>query len=224
MTPSVKRFARRSRMRNDGTRERGAASGAWAAAAVVLALGALLFGFTAHVRLNEMEAEVARLSSATTTVPVGEPRVATDEGLGLGVGADSEQAGSASAGTAQAGSGDSAPSDDDRLAVVRAFTTVYDASQPLSERLLSVDDPSGVDLALQAIEAGPNGELVKQVVVSVNDVKFPTANSATVIYTIVVPGADPVPGRNGGAKLIDGAWKVTRATVCGDLAAVGGSC
>lgn len=192
-------------------RERNAAAGAWAAAAVVLAVGALVFGFTAHVRANDLEAQLAQLRTreAMATVPVN--------GVDGSTGASGGSSGEGSGGTLS--ESESAA----RVAITRAFNTVYDGSRAVGDRVAAIDDPTGVPEALAALESGPNGALVRQVVVSVNDVRFTTPNAAAVTYTLTVPGMDPV-GREGAAVFADGAWKVSRATICRDLVDVGSGC
>lgn len=191
-------------------RERNAASGAWAAAAVVLAVGALLFGFTAHIRANDLEAQLAQLRTETATsrgVPAVEPQAITIPAAG--------------------GSSAVVPSEAEgaaRIAVTRAFSTVYDSTRSVQDRLASIDDPAGIAAALASAEAGENGPLIRQVVISVNDVRFATPNAAQVTYTLTVPNMEPISGRSGAAVLVDGVWKVSRTTICGDLVDIGSGC
>lgn len=195
-------------------RERNAAAGAWAAAAFVLAIGALGFGVTAHLRANELEAEVARLTATA-------PQRAAEGGEDLGSGAEGSSGADGAGSTATDPDGSS---DDARVAVVRAFTSVYDSTRSIEDRMSRVDDPTGVAEALETLEAGPNGQYVKQVVVSVNDVRFLSDTEAEVTYTITIPTMEPATGRSGKARLIEGTWKVARVTLCGDLVAAGGGC
>ena len=191
-------------------RERNAASGAWAAAAVVLAVGALLFGFTAHVRANDLEAQLVQLRSETAGAREGsavEPQALTIPTQPE----PTEDGPSASEGAA-------------RIGVTRAFSTVYDSSRPVEDRLALIDDPAGIGAALAAAEAGENGPLIRQVVVSVNDVRFATPGAAQVIYTLTVPNMEPISGRSGAAVFADGVWKVSRTTICGDLVDIGSGC
>ncbi|NLA35943.1 MAG: hypothetical protein GX868_09680 [Actinobacteria bacterium] len=197
-------------------RERNAAAGAWAAAAVVLAVGALLFGFTAHIRANDLEAQLVQLRTQTATV-AGDP-----SGSGAS-GATSGGAAPATSATANA-AGPTEAEGAARVAITRAFSTVYDSSRPVGDRLALIDDPAGIGDALAAAEAGENGALIRQVVISVNDVRFSTPAAAQVAYTLTVPNMAPITGRSGAAVFLDGVWKVSRTTICGDLVQIGSGC
>lgn len=200
-------------------RERNAAAGAWAAAAVVLAIGALVFGFTAHLRANDLEAQLTQLRARSVTLP----------GQGASSGASPATGGDSAAG-ASGSTASSAPASTPgeaesaaRIAVTKAFSTLYDSTRTLADRVGALDNPEGIADALGAAENGENGALVRQVVISVNDVKFSTPNAAQVTYTLTAPGGQ-YPGRSGSAVFIDGAWKVSRTTICRDLVDIGAGC
>ncbi|MFN8053141.1 MAG: hypothetical protein U0Q22_16970 [Acidimicrobiales bacterium] len=193
-------------------RQRGSAAGAWAAAAVVLAVGALVFGVLAHIRITDLEDRVAALEAdgdtRTGTTPaatgfrenIGSTTIATPAAIGP---ADPVAA---------------------RAAVVAAFGSVYDGTNGIEVRLRMIDDPTGVEQAIRSLQSGPNALAVNAATVNVNDVTFTSPTRASVIYGIAVSGQPAALGRTGEARVEAGAWKVTRATVCGDLAAAGGSC
>ena len=77
---------------------------------------------------------------------------------------------------------------------------------------------------MRRAEAGPNAAALTSVTVNVNDVQYLSATRARVVYSLSVPGQPPVLGREGQARVASGAWKVTRATVCADLDAIGSAC
>lgn len=197
-------------------RERGSSAGAWAAAALVLALGALVFAVLAHIRVSDLEDRVGVLETELSM----RPSPTTPAG-GL-----SEPVGSTAAPAAGAETTVTGPPDPERAKaeVTAAFASVYDPASGVESRLRLVDDTTGVAAAFRQVEAGPNGSVISTAVVNVNDVQFLSPTRAKVIYGLTVPGQAPILGRAGEARVAAGAWKVTRATVCGDLVAVGGSC
>lgn len=197
--------------------ERGSTTGAWAAAAVVLAVGALIFAVLAHLRISELEDRVGVLEAANAARAASDPTGGlVDPGPGAtlpGPAPTDDVAGTQPADVAAA-----------KESVIAAFGAVYSPTATVDERVRGVDDPTGVAAALRQAIAGPSGTAVTAVTVNVNDVRFTSASRATVIYGLTMPGQPPVLGRQGEARVAAGAWKVTRATVCSDLAAVGGDC
>ena len=196
-------------------RERGSSAGAWAAAALVLALGALIFAVLAHIRVSDLEDRVAVLESdaalrpsATTPSgalvdPLGTAPPPTDAAVAASAPADPSQA---------------------RADIIAAFSSVYDPASGVEARLRLVDDTTGIAAALRQAIAGPNGAAVSSATVNVNDVQFLSATRARVIYGLTVAGQPAALGRSGEARVAAGAWKVTRSTICADLEAVGGAC
>lgn len=191
-------------------RERGSSAGAWAAAALVLALGALAFAVIAHIRVTDLEGRVAVLESeiAAGREPLAE------------LPADELPADDPSTDLPAAPSDEAAA----RAGVIAAFGSVYDPAAAIDDRVRMVDDPTGVGDALRQIAAGPNAVAVTSATVEVNDVNFTSPARAKVVYTVIAPGQAPISGREGEARVDGGTWKVTRATVCADLLAVGGNC
>jgi len=193
-------------------RERGSSAGAWAAAALVLALGALIFAVLAHVRVSELEDRIGVLESENAlrspltslvdpldpvpTTPISSPE----------------------------GGGEPPDPSTARADVIAAFSAVYDSRAAIDDRLRLVDDTTGVAAALRQAAAGPNAAVINSATVNVNDVTFSSPTRATVVYGLAVPGQPPILGRSGEARVDGGAWKVTRATVCADLTAVGAPC
>lgn len=111
------------------------------------------------------------------------------------------------------------PSDPDqaRHRVSRAFDTAYRFSAPASQRRSAVDDPSGLDAAVAEVMAGPYAGMAKTSGVHIVEVVFTSPSQAAVLYDLTGVPAPFGTGRIGHARLVDGRWKVTRATVCADL-------
>ena len=188
-------------------------AGAWAAAAVVLALGGLGFGVVAQVRASDLEQRVAGLERLaaeagidTSALPTMAAATTTSKPAEVDPGVQPADPGAAEA------------------AVRNAFVVFYDGSRPEGERLAVVDDPRGV---AQALRAAAGGEFALQVANSkgsVSDVAFDSPTSATARFSVLVSGQALVADVEGAARLVDGAWKVTRSTVCASLDDVGSPC
>ncbi len=188
-------------------------AGAWAAAAIVLALGGLAFGVTAQLRITDLEERLDAMAQAppvdavvtTTTVAPRPPE------------ADESPDGETSA---------AEPLDPDaaRADIGTAFEVVYDGSQPTTERLERVDDPDGVGRAIAQVETGPLAQAAPSVTATVDNVSFTSDTRALVSYTLSFGGLADVSPRRGEARVVGGRWAVTRATVCNDLSALGASC
>jgi hypothetical protein len=184
-----------------------ASTGAWAAAAVVLALGGLGFGVVAQVRTSDLEdrvdrleitlAQKARTPASTTTVVDNTPTT-------LGRQPESP--------------------DEARADVLHAFDVAYDGAKPIEERLSFVDDTSGVAAAITSTASGPFAEQAARSRVRVDDVTFTSAVEATVRYVVVSGGVAQLDDRVGAARNVGGTWKVTRDTICTDLVAAGANC
>jgi hypothetical protein len=188
-------------------------AGAWAAAAVVLALGALGFAVVAQVRVSDLEHRVVALERSIdrTAAPPGDvgspttttPRPADDQPVA------GDQP--ANPGAAEA-------------AVRSAFVNLYDGARPIAERVDAVDDPRGVADALGAAAEGDFALKVANTRATVSEVIFTSPTTATTRYSVLVNGDPQVADAQGAARFVDGEWKVTRATVCADLEDVGAPC
>ena len=210
---------------NDG--RSGATAGAWAAAAMVLALGALGFAAVAHFRINELERRLIRVEhdevgASPTSAPTGGAGA-----LGSTTSTTSldDPTGSASGTTTiTVASGSPVDPDAARAAIGRAFGVVYDGALGVDTRAGAVDDPSGLAVGLQTLFSGPYAAGAASSRGEVSAVTFTSPTRAQVSYSVNVDGAAPLPGRTGEARVVGGDWKVTRATVCGDLAVLGAPC
>lgn len=100
-----------------------------------------------------------------------------------------------------------------------AIGTVGEAASNLD----LVDDPHGiVQAATQAVRNHPYE--VSHDAYEVSGVQFLGRTAAIVAYNIVLAGAPLFSGRVGHAALVEGTWRITRETVCGDLALAGAVC
>lgn len=193
--------------------ERGRAdAGAWAAAALVLALGGLGFGVVSVVRTDDLRSRVAELERerrATPTSSTLERLSAPTDELAL-------------SGTQPP----PVPADPSRAEaeVIDAFETVYDGGRAGEERAAAIDDPRGVAAAFQAAAGGRFAALAATSRSIVSSVRFNSATEAVVTYRVESSGGVDLGERVGEARLTSGRWKVTRSTVCADLASVGAPC
>lgn len=115
-----------------------------------------------------------------------------------------------------------------KAAVTKTFSTLYVFSTPTEERAKLIDDTTGIEAALQQVLSGSFAEAAKGARWKLIDMVFTDPTTAVVKYDIEIPegsGSQSIAqNRFGTAKLIDGTWKATRATICGDLQLAGGSC
>jgi hypothetical protein len=113
-----------------------------------------------------------------------------------------------------------------RNEVIRAIEVATAGSSTDAQRLASVQDSEGqVELREQILVDFPQVPL-DRITARVDEVLFLNRTSAAVRYTILLPGYSipEFPNRIGRVVLDDGTWKVTRETVCADLALGGVTC
>ena len=91
-------------------------------------------------------------------------------------------------------------------AVTVAFWSAYDTRNSLEVRGKSIDDVTGIPRLL------PGG-----VRSQVHEVVFTSPTAASVVYDVYFNGTILSGNQLGHAHLVDGTWKVTRATVCRDV-------
>ncbi len=189
----------------DGTdRPADATAGAWAAAAVVLALGALVFGVVAELHAHDLGNRVSRLEAE-----VASPHPPSGGGSASGATTTSDALQPADPQAAQ-------------QAIATAFATVYDGSKSSDDRLAYVDDPDGVLDALNRATSGSLATVTQNLQAEVSRVTFTSSVTATVAYSLTAAGQSAQ--RLGSARLVGDTWKVSRATVCADLADAGAAC
>ncbi len=186
-----------------------ASNGAWAAAAVVLALGGLGFGLVARLnasdledRVDRLEAQVREGAAGNDVTPTTVEWSATPTTVGLEPDSPEEA----------------------RAGVLHAFDVAYDGAKPIEERLSFVEDPIGVGDAIAATANGPYAAQAARSRVRVDDVNFTSGVQASVRYVVVSGGEAQLDRRVGIARSVAGTWKVTRETICADLDAAGASC
>ncbi|HEY7137013.1 MAG TPA: hypothetical protein VIB48_18310 [Acidimicrobiia bacterium] len=111
-----------------------------------------------------------------------------------------------------------------RAAIEHAFAAVYTWSNPSTVKGSAIEGGSVLSPDLETqLAKGPFAKQVQQARARVDEVVFTTPTTAAVRYDILVPN-DDFTNRIGNAVFVDGAWKVSRATVCTDLSLAGVSC
>ena len=172
------------------------------AAAVVLGVGALGFGLPANVRADGLERRLDRIERAAEgSVDAATPSAPAPTTTFLVAHADAS-----------------------RAQIRTAFANVYTGVLPIADRMAFIDDPSGVEAVLTAISSGPAAPIALSSRVSVDRITFDSDASAIVRYTVMIDGSPPVAGRTGTATRNGEVWKVSRTTVCTDLAGIGAPC
>jgi hypothetical protein len=110
-----------------------------------------------------------------------------------------------------------------RQEIEAAMQTVYaTGAAGDAARLERIDDPGGVQFALDKLRELRGGDPHVGAVV-IHDLVFLTDVEASYFYAITLDD-QPRPLQYGRARLVDGAWKVTRATFCQDLLTLGWDC
>ncbi len=104
-----------------------------------------------------------------------------------------------------------------------AMTALYAAvgTDDVGSDLL--DDATGVAEARAQVQAGGYADDAAGATATIDELVFTTPSESWFRYSIDTPGND-FSNRYGIAVLIDGVWKITRSTVCQDLAMAGGDC
>jgi hypothetical protein len=110
-----------------------------------------------------------------------------------------------------------------RRGVTEAFWTVYDSDRTPADRLAAIHDPRDIEQLSTVVAAGPAGAAMGASKSGVTEIVFDRPDHAWVEYDVVStslgPGRTTIGGIGPGeAVLVDGRWKVTRGTVCNDLA------
>lgn len=188
-------------------------AGAWAAAAVVLALGGLGFGVAAQLRAGDLEQRVLALERTIDARPDVTERLAAPSTT-------------ARADAPEPGDEGEVPTDLDaaEAAIRTAFVVLYDGARPVRDRVAVVDDPRGVEQALKTASEGEFALQLANTKGTVSEVSFTSSTTASVRYSVLSSGELLVPDGTGAARLVDGEWKVTRATVCANLEEAGSPC
>jgi len=110
-----------------------------------------------------------------------------------------------------------------RAAVELAYSISYDGTKSPEEKAQYQDGPTGI--TPEQIAGSGYGDQVSDASGKVTDVVFTSPTTASVRYDIAVANwVNQFPGRVGEAVLVDGTWKVARATICNDLSLAGAVC
>ncbi len=108
-------------------------------------------------------------------------------------------------------------------AITEAYRVVYSPASDAAARTALVDDAHGLAEITTAAATGPRGAEMVDLTATVTEVSFDQPDHAWVRYTLTGPGIAPY-SSTGQARLVDGTWKVQRATVCHDLGLLAVSC
>jgi hypothetical protein len=95
--------------------------------------------------------------------------------------------------------------------VKASWAGFFDGSKPAAERASYLEDAGSLAQALAAAGQDPNAAATKA---TVSAVAFTDPTHATVTYDLVVNGATVLPGAQGQEILVDGHWKVSKASFC----------
>jgi hypothetical protein len=111
-----------------------------------------------------------------------------------------------------------------RAAVTATWNLAHDKNAPQAQALSAYDDPSGFAEIEDRMAHGPYGAQIAATTVYLDDIVFESATRAAFSYHWNTPGAQSFGTRFGEAVLVDGAWKITRATACQNFALGGETC
>jgi hypothetical protein len=113
-----------------------------------------------------------------------------------------------------------------RQAVEAAFLLAHGAHDESQEQMMSaIDDPTNFPEYWNELTNGTFKEQVAAAVIGIDEVVFMSATRAAVRYHWDVPGyGTSFHNRFGEMVFVDGAWKVTRASMCQDFALAGTIC
>ena len=103
------------------------------------------------------------------------------------------------------------------------MTALYDSSVLLDDDAVYLDDATGVGAARDQVAEGSYSTEATSSVAVVEELVFTSPNEAWFRYRIDTDGLG-LTNRYGVAVLVDGAWKITRSTLCQDMAMAGGDC
>ncbi len=104
-----------------------------------------------------------------------------------------------------------------------AMTSLYGVVGTDDVGIDLIDDPTGVAEARAQVQDGVFAEDAANASATIEELVFTAPDEAWFRYSIDTPGND-FDDRYGIAVLVDGVWKITRSTICQDLALAGGDC
>jgi|CXWL01.1.fsa_nt_gi hypothetical protein len=111
--------------------------------------------------------------------------------------------------------------------VEHALEELYDNFDDDATLFRLIDDPSGIDLLMVGL-LREHGDAYRAMDAEISDFVFFSPIEASFVYTTGLdPWNDGFSGKMpsfGRARLVDGAWKITRSTVCQDIVRIGMQC
>ncbi len=107
-----------------------------------------------------------------------------------------------------------------------AMLTIYDKGKLADlNRIDLIDDPGGIQFALDHVREFDTDKRLDKFTLEFGDLVFLTDTEASFLYTITIGDQGEIYYHQfGRARLIDGRWKITRATYCQDIVHVGWNC
>lgn len=110
-----------------------------------------------------------------------------------------------------------------RAQVEEALRTLFSGANSREVRLSRLDDPTGVEDAMDTVRRN-YPEASETSTPELADLVFTDASNASFLFQLRYTGAPMLPARVGTARLVDGRWLITRATLCEVLSSAGASC
>src|SRR6056297_1104556 len=108
--------------------------------------------------------------------------------------------------------------------ILAVYERALDRSVPLSaDDPAAVDDLTGLEDAVAEVDAGEMAEVAASAEHAVDEMVFTSPDEAWFRYTISTTVGE-FGGRFGIARFDGSSWKITRDTICQDLAMAGGTC
>ena len=107
--------------------------------------------------------------------------------------------------------------------IVTAMTALYDSKALLDGDAVYLDDSTGVSEARAQVAEGGYSSEASSASAVIEELVFTTPTEAWFRYRVDTDGIG-LSNRYGIAVVVDGAWKITRNTVCQDLSMAGGDC
>ncbi len=107
--------------------------------------------------------------------------------------------------------------------VASQFEGLFSPDKSFADKASYLDDTTGVENALNAVLSGGFADAAQTAIYQLDGVVFTSATEAWFRYDILANNT-VFSHRFGTAHLIDGTWKISRATLCQDLALAGGAC
>jgi hypothetical protein len=103
-----------------------------------------------------------------------------------------------------------------------AWAGLYDFTASADSRAQYLDDATGVAEAWRALQQGEFAATAGQSTAPIDALVFTSPTDAWLRYDLITP-VSSFSDRYGQAHLIDGTWKISRQTICQDLALASGS-